>query len=908
MSSFKNQRVIIASLFLPNTAVIGDSGLATPELQPVPPSPHVPTVPTPARPTHSRKPSGPLNSIVDDLADRSRAVTPLDTSVNESLNPLFTRLSDALSPAPSKPISRRPSISGNASSDHSFALPSHIPHRIQRKSTRSVRRQPSDSPVGRQWHIDHNPHCNGGLHNAVMSIDSRLRHKLWVGTLGGHTDSFKEPLRRSIDRRMAEHDSLPVWIPDDEFTKYYDEFCHQVLWPALHYVVPDAPKTKYFYESSSYKQYVAVNQRFADAIVDSYREGDIIWVNDYHLMLLPRLLRERLPGVAIGFFMHVAFPSSEIFRCLAVREQLLRGLLGADLVGFQTANYARHFRQTVARILSYETVPKGIQTEETFVDVAVFPMGIDVKTLTEKKREPEVQHWVEVLRERYGDARLLVGRDKLDEVQGVRHKLLAFEAFLDAHPDFVGKAVLIQVALHTTEENELHSAVSDIVARINARYSTLTYQPVIFLHTEDLSFAQYLGLLTIADAFLVTSMREGMALRTHEFVECQERRRRPLILSEFTGTYSYSGFRSCIAVNPWDTRNTANAIYQALTMSDDEASRRWEDLHNHVITQTAQAFATSFLTRVLRTHLERAQSGADVAALDPNVLVPRYRYSSRRLILLDLEETLWDHDAIAARGAELCVPENALQVVKRLSEDSRNEVWLLSGFERKVLDSISAIAPQVGLVAENGCFVKTVPKKNAPAQWITMVSNVNLTWKQSCLEILSYFSERTPGSWVEEREASIVWRFWTSAQEKDRLWARRQAAEAQNHIFDSLGERFSLRIIPGETSFLVLPNFISRSTAVGAILHPLGPAQSPLAGRAVWVAPEALEAEPGVSESDFVLAVGKDEKLLRRLGELGEAETVSTGDQGRGTGAKWRVSREGVRAILEKLAEEGAYQ
>ena len=177
-------------------------------------------------------------------------------------------------------------------------------------------------------------------------------------------------------------------------------------------------------------------------------------------------------------------------------------------------------------------------------------------------------------------------------IQGVRHKILAFEAFLDKHPEYHQKVVLIQVALQTSEQNEAHGGVSDLVARINSRFSTLTYQPVVFLHTEDLSFSQYLALLTVADAFLVTSMREGMALRTHEFVVCQEGRHRPLILSEvcqpcnlqaissqcpqFTGSYSYSGFRSCIAINPWDTRNTAKAIHQALTMDEDEAFSRWD--------------------------------------------------------------------------------------------------------------------------------------------------------------------------------------------------------------------------------------------------------------------------------------------------------------------------------------------
>ncbi len=224
------------------------------------------------------------------------------------------------------------------------------------------------------------------MKNAIDSVGDRLRRKLWVGTLGTNTDGFRESLRRNIEWRMREdRDSVPVWIPDSDFASCYDEFCHQVLWPCLHYAVPDAPKTKMFFESAAFKQYVAVNQRFADVIVSAYNEGDIIWVNDYHLLLLPQMLRERLPNAAIGFFMHVAFPSSEIFRCLSVREPLLRGVLGADLIGFQTANYARHFRQTVSRILAAEALPKGIQLDDRFIDVGVFPMGIDVSSITTKK-------------------------------------------------------------------------------------------------------------------------------------------------------------------------------------------------------------------------------------------------------------------------------------------------------------------------------------------------------------------------------------------------------------------------------------------------------------------------------------------------------------------------------------------
>ncbi|KAG6816474.1 hypothetical protein H0H87_005761 [Tephrocybe sp. NHM501043] len=591
-----------------------------------------------------------------------------------------------------------------------------------------------------------------------------------------------------------------------------------------------------FYESASFKQYVTVNQRFADAIIAAHQDGDIIWVNDYHLMLLPALLRASgkiPPTTPIGFFMHVAFPSSEIFRCLSVRQDLLRGLLGADMVGFQTANYARHFRQTVSRILAYEALPKGIQVADgdgaagevnvgadgqrargRFVDVGVFPMGIDVNQLKEKKAEPEVKEWIQLLSQRYAGMKIVVGRDKLDEVQGVRHKIKAFEYFLDKHPEHQGNTILIQIAL-PTQSPHAHtlahplpesSDVTEAISRINSRFSTLTYQPVVFLHTQDLTFSQYLALLSAADAFLVTSLREGMALRSHEFVECQEGRWRPLILSEFTGSYSYSGFRSCIAINPWDTRGTAEAINQALTMSDEEAHTRWEDLHNHVTTQTAQAFVTTFLTRTLRAHAEDLAPNTEVPRLDVARVLPRYKHSRGRLVLLDLEGTLWkrdlsrdglarmEEDYLTAGTKEsqpesngekveeagpcvprVQVPEEVLLILERLVADPRNEVWLLSGLRvRGVLERIAERIPKLGIVAENGCFIKTIkksPPTRAPGslnrsfssgsnsspprsslkspieknggkdwEWVNMVANFNLSWKTACLEILSYVS------------------------------------------------------------------------------------------------------------------------------------------------------------------------
>ncbi|KAK0472525.1 alpha,alpha-trehalose-phosphate synthase [Armillaria novae-zelandiae] len=975
-SSFRNHRVVIASLFLPNTIVLGTdgSGKSTPDKLAPRTTSKTNGVSSALKPKEINMPEvvlrlqndktkpavlsrpAPLKSIVEDLKDRSRHPTGAPTSpVNESSNP-FSKMNTP--PSISKSPSTGELLSPAKGPPLSYRTPNQ--RRLRRRtSSRSLSRRGDQVPYSPDldgpnpdFHIEPNAHCNGGLKNAVDSVSfssvrPQMRKKVWVGTLGVETDSWSDTLRQRTSTRLRAggYESEVVWVEDTVFEGCYDEFCHQVLWPALHYAIPDAPKTTMFYESASFKQYVKVNQKFADTIKQVWREGDVVWVNDYHLMLLPAMLRAAGVTGPIGFFMHVAFPSSEIFRCLSVREKLLKGMLGADLVGFQTANYARHFRQTCSRILAVEALPRGIQlmAEEEgssqegkgrFVDVGVYPMGIDVALLRERRREPEVSEWIAVLKQRYAGMKLIVGRDKMDEIQGVKQKIQAFELFLQKHPEYQGKVVLIQIAIPSnaprspnaaTPNSALTDQILTTVSSINSRFSTLTYQPIVFLPTSDVTYSQYLALLTCADAFIVTSLREGMALRTHEFVVLQEGKERGkegvLILSEFTGSWSFRGFRSCIGINPWDKTGTANSIYEALNDTceldmTEGRCRRWEELLGWVEEQSAQKFVTGFLGRCSRAWQEH-QRGTDgnsgsVEVLDKSkigrVLV-QWRHCKRRLVLVDLEGTLWDREKFRfkmkfKKGVDVLDPglKAAIEVLRCLNADKRNEVWVLSGLTvQGALGVVAKELSDIGIVAENGCFIKTRTRRGQPSQWINMVGNLNMTWKSSCVEMLNYFTERTPNSFVEERQTSVVWRFWTgdpTEESADRQWARRQAAEAQNHIFDSLGERYGLRIIPGANSFLVLPNNISRSTAVGAILHPGGPAHAPLSGRSAWTSND-LAMESG-DDLEFVFAVSGDEKLLRRLNELDTAETCST--SGKGTDAKWQVDRSQVGELLKLFA------
>lgn len=289
-----------------------------------------------------------------------------------------------------------------------------------------------------QWTIEPSAKVNGGLTNAVRAAmaDEGAGDVFWVGTLGFPTGSLSASLKDEIQEKLEmEYDTLAVYVSDSDFDGHYEHYCKTILWPVFHYQIPDHPKSK-AYEDHSWEYYVHVNQTIADKIIKSYKRGDKIWVHDYHLLLVPKMVRQKLPEAQIGFFLHSAFPSSEVFRCLSVRKQLLEGILGADLVAFQIKEYAMHFLQTCSRLLIVEVTNDGVQLENRFVNVIWLAIGIDLQKVLRAQQEPLVLDSVKLLLERYHDKHLIVARDKLDNVRGVRQKLLAYELFLNKYPEW----------------------------------------------------------------------------------------------------------------------------------------------------------------------------------------------------------------------------------------------------------------------------------------------------------------------------------------------------------------------------------------------------------------------------------------------------------------------------------------
>ncbi|KAF2968802.1 hypothetical protein GQX73_g4750 [Xylaria multiplex] len=740
------------------------------------------------------------------------------------------------------------------------------------------------------WRVVNADQGNGGLRNAAEAAarDGYDGEFTWVGTLGMPADALEGTQQKQDihDRLVTEFNMLPVFCSDKDFDGHYLHFCKQILWPVFHYQIPDNPKSK-AYEDHSWKFYVNLNRAFADKIVKNWKRGDTIWIHDYHLLLVPGMIREKLPEAKIGLFLHVAFPSSEVFRCLAVRKQLLEGMLGANLIGFQIAEYTRHFLQTCSRLLSVETTSEGIQLEDRFVNVTNTAIGIDPVSLNTHRQDPEVMKWVEIMRDRYKDKKIIVARDKLDLVRGVRQKLLAFELFLNKNPSWRDKIVLIQVALSTSEKSDgLDAAVGDIVARINSAWANLAYQPVVYLK-QDIPYSQYLALLTIADALMITSQREGMNLTSHEFIVCQDgaycdRKHGSLILSEFTGTSSLFGGKE-LSVNPWSYRQCSDAIKQAIEMSDEERSSRWSSLREVVSRQTGSRWFTSFLSQLDQSYdVQHSHDQISIPRLNLNRLAKQYRQCERRLFLLDYEGTLISYEAM--RDSVPSNPHRTLAVLNDLVYDSRNTVFIMSARRTDELDRLFRLVPNLGLIAENGCFIK-YPSKSS---WNEFADRRKVAaWKESVRNTLQYYLERTPGSEIEDRNCSLIFHYKNA---EDFTMAERQASDWTAHINESCEEQH-VHATQLEDCVVVESHDWTKDTAATHIYEQLK---------------ENSDGQP-----DFLMVVGdgrEDEKVFRwanKLQEDGEVkEAVTVTLSGRNTEAKTTLTQaiSGVLVTLQKLA------
>ncbi|CAH7668450.1 family 20 glycosyltransferase [Phakopsora pachyrhizi] len=408
----------------------------------------------------------------------------------------------------------------------------------------------------------------------------------WIGWSGLDVpECDREEVQRELNEKF---NCKAIWLDDELADRHYNGFSNSILWPLFHYHPGEMN-----FDETSWVAYKDANRAFADSvhheIEDSLSKGEdvLVWVQDYHLMLLPMMLRELIdkahlagnlrPGVttrgkvSIGFFLHTPFPSSETYRILPVRREILLGLLHCDLVGFHTYDYARHFLSSCTRILGLPTMPNGLSFKKRYVHVGSFPIGIEPDQFKRALEKPEVIERVNELENRFKGIKVIVGVDRLDYIKGIPQKLHALDVFLSEHPEWIGKVVLVQVAVPSRQDVEeyqnLRNSVNELVGRINGRFGTIEHMPIHFLH-RSIGFDELCALYAVSDACLITSTRDGMNLVSHEYVACQEKKNGVMILSEFTGAaHSLNG---SLIVNPWATDQVSDAILSSVTMSDQQ--------------------------------------------------------------------------------------------------------------------------------------------------------------------------------------------------------------------------------------------------------------------------------------------------------------------------------------------------
>ncbi|RFU77767.1 trehalose phosphate synthase [Trichoderma arundinaceum] len=457
---------------------------------------------------------------------------------------------------------------------------------------------------------------SGGLVTGLSGL-SKTTSFQWYGWPGLEVpENEVDGMKRRLKDEYGAH---PVFIDDELADRHYNGFAsgfphllpflsYSILWPLFHYHPGEIT-----FDESAWSAYQEVNRLFARTVIKDVQDGDLIWVHDYHLMLLPQMLREEIgdtkKDVKIGFFLHTPFPSSEIYRILPVREALLTGLLDCDLIGFHTYDYARHFLSSCSRILDTPTTPNGVDWNGRFVTVGAFPIGIDPEKFVEGLKRPKVQERIATLSRKFEGVKLIVGVDRLDYIKGVPQKLHALEVFLTEHPEWIGKIVLVQVAVPSRQDVEeyqnLRAVVNELVGRINGKFGTIEFMPIHFLH-QSVSFEELTALYAVSDVCLVSSTRDGMNLVSYEYIATQRENHGVMILSEFTG--AAQSLNGSLIVNPWNTEELANAIHDAVTMSPEQREANYRKLERYVFKYTSAWWGASFVAEMTRLSSDNAQT------------------------------------------------------------------------------------------------------------------------------------------------------------------------------------------------------------------------------------------------------------------------------------------------------------
>ena len=706
----------------------------------------------------------------------------------------------------------------------------------------------------------------GGLTTGLWSYLRRqnldntdLSDYLWLGWPGISMSPEHEAAVRAYGAQQFK--CSPIFLPEESMDRFYLGFCNKTLWPLFHYF-----PTLTRYKEEYWQEYRSVNRLFGEAVVNALRPDDMLWIHDYHLMLLPKLVREKFPEMPIGFFLHIPFPSWEIFRMLphAWREEIIDGLLGASLIGFHTHDYVRDFLTSVLRTAGYEHQLGSLTLPDREVKVETFPMGVEFDHFANAAASQETDLHVSELRAKCAGQKVIFSVDRLDYTKGLINRLRGYEWFLKKNPQWHGKVVfVISVApsrIGVESYQAMKQELEQTVGRIIGNFGNVHWTPLVY-QFRLLTFEEIVPLYRGCDVALITPLRDGMNLVAKEFIASRSDQTGVLILSEMAGAAKEMG--EAIIINPFHREDFACALEQALTMPVEQQIKRNRALQERLRRYDVNRWADDFIQAMLATQrVEAAHRARVLTGAAQTSLVQQYRSASQRALLLDYDGTLVPF----AENPELARPDRELlDLLASLGADPANDVVIVSGRSRGDLEKWFRHLP-VSMIAEHGVWLR-----HQGADW-RMLKTMTAEWKEAVRPILQLYVDRLPGALLEEKEFSLAWHYRRADPE--------QAPQRAKELLDDLAaytRNIDVQVLQGNKVIEIRNSGVSKGTA----------ALDWLAGRTYG----------------FVLSVGDDwtdEDLFRALPRTTWSVRVGLAN----TAARYYLgSHTVVRRLLHELSE-----
>ncbi|CAI8170549.1 MAG: Trehalose-6-phosphate synthase [Crocinitomicaceae bacterium] len=610
---------------------------------------------------------------------------------------------------------------------------------------------------------------SGGLATGMNSIHSK-NDTIWIGWPGIASDNLNKKTKGELNKFLDKKNFKPVHLNKKEIKDFYYGLSNKSLWPLFHYFIEYS-----IFDKDNWDSYKSVNNKFAQCIIENYNEGDLIWIHDYQLMLCPKIVRDLIPNSIIGFFLHIPFPSFEIFRIFPWRKELLSGILGSDLVGFHTYNYQRHFLSSVKRILLKNVKLNRVSVGSRKILVNTFPMGIDFEKFNNAAKKYLTKN---ALQKSQSSVKNILTIDRLDYTKGVVQRIKAFEMFLDNYPQYIEKVKLIMLTVPSRENvsdyKNLKKETDEIVGRINGKYSTVNWNPIAYYY-RSMPFDQLIELYVTSDVAMITPVRDGMNLVAKEYIATRVNGDGVLILSEMAGA-SKELFEA-VQINPFDLYNMSESIFKALTMPKEEQINRNLSMQNRIKRYSVEYWANEFINSLKnKQKFQELNSAIKMDETTIKSIKEKFNKSKSKVIFLDYDGTLVPFN----KKPELALPDKSLfKLMDKIISAKNTDLVIISGRDTNFLDKCFGDL-DITMVAEHGIFMRKINES-----WVSKYTKKR-KWIDNLRPLFQSFSDRTPGTFVEEKQTSLVWHYRGSDPElaADRLVEFK--TELQSLISDDL--------------------------------------------------------------------------------------------------------------------------